>query len=374
MTPTFDNLTIGGLVVGSGLESSSHRFGLFQNICESYELVLSDGSLVKCARDNDPDLFYSIPWSFGTLGFLTLVELRIIPCTRYVKLNYYGYKDLNSLLTRLEKESQNVENDYVEAILFRHNEGVVITGQMATPNDDDDKKRINKIDRWYKPWFYSHVEKIIQENNSYYEYIPFKHYHNRHSKSIFWEMESFTPFANNKIFRYTFGWILPAIILLLRIAQEHYLRTIKRIYSDKHICKDFIIPLSYADTFIQAINYSLQVEPLWICPVKISNNAGMIQSKNNDEMFVNIGVYGKPKVKDYSFWTHMRERMDLDKLSVKLKGYQLLHSDLFLDRVEFGKMFDHTLYNHMRWKLDCETAFPDVYDKIRSIDESEGLL
>ena len=40
----------GGLVMGTGVESSSHRFGLFQHICLELELVLSDGSVVTCSR------------------------------------------------------------------------------------------------------------------------------------------------------------------------------------------------------------------------------------------------------------------------------------------------------------------------------------
>ena len=36
--------------MGTGIESSSHKHGLFQHCCVAYELVLSDGSLVKCSR------------------------------------------------------------------------------------------------------------------------------------------------------------------------------------------------------------------------------------------------------------------------------------------------------------------------------------
>lgn len=32
--------------MGTGIESSSHKYGLFQHICVEYELVLADGSVV----------------------------------------------------------------------------------------------------------------------------------------------------------------------------------------------------------------------------------------------------------------------------------------------------------------------------------------
>lgn len=67
--------------MGTGVESSSHIYGLFQHICLSYELVLADGSVVKCSATENADLFYAVPWSYGTLGLLTAVEIKIIPAT-----------------------------------------------------------------------------------------------------------------------------------------------------------------------------------------------------------------------------------------------------------------------------------------------------
>lgn len=48
VVPELDQLTVGGLVMGTGVESSSHVYGLFQHICLEYELVLADGSVVTC--------------------------------------------------------------------------------------------------------------------------------------------------------------------------------------------------------------------------------------------------------------------------------------------------------------------------------------
>lgn len=40
----------GGLVMGIGLESSSHKFGLFHETCTRYELVTADGDLITCSK------------------------------------------------------------------------------------------------------------------------------------------------------------------------------------------------------------------------------------------------------------------------------------------------------------------------------------
>jgi FAD/FMN-containing dehydrogenase len=41
---------IGGLVMGTGIETSSHKYGLFQHICEEFELVMTDGEVVRCSK------------------------------------------------------------------------------------------------------------------------------------------------------------------------------------------------------------------------------------------------------------------------------------------------------------------------------------
>ncbi len=38
IVPELDDLTVGGLVMGTGIETSSHKFGLFQHICTSFEV------------------------------------------------------------------------------------------------------------------------------------------------------------------------------------------------------------------------------------------------------------------------------------------------------------------------------------------------
>lgn len=79
IVPELDDLTVGGLVMGTGIESSSFRYGLFHRICLQFELLLPSGEVLKCDKDNHPDLFHAVPWSYGTTGFLMSVRLQIIP-------------------------------------------------------------------------------------------------------------------------------------------------------------------------------------------------------------------------------------------------------------------------------------------------------
>lgn len=42
----------------------------------------------------------------------------------------------------------------------------------------------------------------------------------------------------------------------------------------------------------------------------------------------------------------------------------MLYADSYMTEKEFESMFDHTLYNEMRKKYECDHAFPRVYNKV----------
>lgn len=143
IVPELDDLTVGGLVMGTGIESSSHIYGLFQHICVSYELCLADGSIIKCSSKENEDLFAAIPWSYGSLGFLTAVEIQIIPITKFIKLKYELVTGLDKICRKFSEYcNEGSKNDFVEGILYNRNEAVLMTGQMVTDANFDSRKVI----------------------------------------------------------------------------------------------------------------------------------------------------------------------------------------------------------------------------------------
>jgi len=44
------SIVLGGLIMGCGVEMSSYKYGLFQDIFVSFEVVLADGSIVTCSK------------------------------------------------------------------------------------------------------------------------------------------------------------------------------------------------------------------------------------------------------------------------------------------------------------------------------------
>ena len=82
---------MGGLVLGGGLESTSHKHGMFHQVLflnalhlvnpqlvTEYELVTADGECILASANENSDLFRVLPMSYGTFGFLTRITLRVV--------------------------------------------------------------------------------------------------------------------------------------------------------------------------------------------------------------------------------------------------------------------------------------------------------
>lgn len=105
------------------------------------------------------DIFKCIPNSYGTLGFLTAVDIKILPAKkyitlkyrfylsniqtvlksfRYVKLKYRPIRSLEKIESRLIAETRDLENnDFVELIIYNRDEGVLTTGKMTDGDNND---------------------------------------------------------------------------------------------------------------------------------------------------------------------------------------------------------------------------------------------
>lgn len=162
VVPELDDLTVGGLINGSGLEGSSHLYGLFTDTIVAYEIILADGKVVRATKDNKySDLFYAIPWSQGTLGLLTCAEIKLITIKEYMKLTYTPVKGNITDLARGYVDSFAPDQfgddddkkvpDFVETIIYNPNEAVCMTGKYASKEEAKrNQTKINSIGWWFK--------------------------------------------------------------------------------------------------------------------------------------------------------------------------------------------------------------------------------
>ncbi|EGT30605.1 hypothetical protein CAEBREN_11576 [Caenorhabditis brenneri] len=375
--PELDDLTVGGLINGCGVESGSFKHGMFQHICTQYEVVTSDAELLQVFPDPTAktkkskeanSLFWAIPWSQGTLVFLTAATMKIIPCKKYVKLQYKKTNTLEEMcdvLTEDSKKNSSFDDvDFIEALLFTKDKGCIMLGEFSD-GPDTHKEVINPIGRFYKKWFYTHVESIIdnkidKENPIAVEYIPLRDYYHRHSRSIFWEIRDIIPFGNNVIFRYLLGWLTPPKISFLKATTPSCLRSM---YDRSHVLQDMLIPLENLEKCVELFHEEVEIYPLWLCPFHLKSQPGLMKLRDvASKMYVDLGAYGVTYKKGYHAERTTRR---LEEHVRKVNGFQMTYADIYMTKEEYEDMFDLTLYEYKRTAHHCNDAFPHVYEKVR---------
>lgn len=381
--------TLGGLAMGVGMTTHSHKAGLFQESVVAYDVVLANGDLVHVTADNEySDLFYTLPWSHGSLAFLVALELRVIPAQPYILLSYESFSgSQKAYCDRLREVSGATKPngdkplaDFVEATVFSRTDAVIMQGSFASSEEvRQGRHPVNALARWYKPWFYKHVQSIFDRNASkkttYKEYVPLRDYLLRHNRSIFWVLEAMLPFGNEPWFRYTLGWLCPPRVAFLKFTTTPGVRALTFV---KQVFQDIVLPMTEVEKAIDVSEELFDTYPILIYPCRIYNHGeqhrGQLRPPRSDQycpdmnwgMFFDLGVYGVPgPVRRREPYDPVHTYRSIEKFTRDVGGYPFLYADLFLTRKEFEETFDLTAYNEVRRKYGAEHAFPHVYDKVK---------
>ena len=76
-------------------------------------------------------MYSSIPFSYGTFGFLTAVDIDIVPYKPFLKHTYHPTNTLEEAVNLLEKFSNDPDIDTVEGIVFTKTQSVVMSGKFV---------------------------------------------------------------------------------------------------------------------------------------------------------------------------------------------------------------------------------------------------
>ncbi|XP_050372141.1 delta(24)-sterol reductase [Argentina anserina] len=394
----FDDLTVGGLINGYGIEGSSHIFGLFSDTVVAYEIVLANGQLVRATQDNEySDLFYAIPWSQGTLGLLVAAEIKLIDIKEYMRLTYKPVKGNLQEIAQAYSDSfaprfggldepgaipERVP-EFVETMIYSPTEAVCMTGRYASKEEAKKKGNvINEVGWWFKLWFYQHAEKALKKGE-FVEYIPTRQYYHRHTRSIYWEGKLILPFADQFWFRFLLGWMMPPKISLLKATQGE---AIRNYYHDMHVIQDMLVPLYKVGDALEWVHHEMEVYPIWLCPHRLYKSPvkTMIyaepgfehQRRQGDtpysQMYTDVGVYYAPgPVLRGEVFDGSEAVRKMESWLIENHGFQPQYAVSELDEKKFWTMFDAGHYDYCRRKYGAVGTFMSVYYKSKKGRKTE---
>jgi len=361
-----------GLAMAVGMTTHAHVCGLLQETVVAWEIVDSQGNLRTVTRQNDPDLWATLPWSHGSLGLLVGLVMRIIPVEKAVKVTYTPYASQKAFCKGVRDASfAEKPADFVEATLFSQEQGLLMEASF-----EKKPPKVERITRWYQPWFYVQCRERIAKSGPTVQYIDTYEYIFRHNRGIFWTLNDQLPekIAMHPLFRWTLGWMFPPLVTFLKLPAQT-----KRIQGEmlyQRVYQDLVMPISAMEEGIKLSTELFDMWPLLIYPSKIMCGRGGVFPEPRPEdvvpgkdyaMYMDLGCYGIPKqVANKMQFNAVTSARKCEDFMTRHRGVPFLYANTFYTREEFELAFNvgqGSLYDQVRECTKAADAFPHVYDK-----------
>ncbi len=346
----FPGITVGGGIQGGAGESSSFRYGLFHDCCLEYEIVLGNGEVRTVSPEQHADLFYGTACSYGSLGIITLVKLRLVPAKKFIHLTYRTVTSFEEAIQSTQRIIKNTA-DFVDGIMFSKNLGVVMSGKFS----DEQSIPVATFRQPLDEWFFLHANTIAHKHRLYDERIPIADYLFRYDRGGFW------------VGQYGFRLLRVPFVRLFRVLLNRMFktRTLFRVLhatnlSQRYLVQDISLPQESVLKFLEFVDSKLHIYPLWLCPLKPGQHDKLSPNFLTANGVINVGVWGEAS-HDYARFIAMNR--ELETVVMKLHGRKVLYAHQYYPPDEFWKVYDGAWYRALRKKYFADTVFPDVYEK-----------
>jgi Delta24-sterol reductase len=170
----FPGITAGGAVCGGGIESTSHKHGTFLDTVEECDVITGDGRyLTNVSRTNHADLFWGLGASFGTMGILTRLAIRIEKAPKYVLVKYLHATCAEEAMIMMEAISDNDRAkgglagapDFIDGVALGPRSAIAVIGQgvEAVPKG---VPMVSLRGKRSDPWFFWHLAGIARTSKA----------------------------------------------------------------------------------------------------------------------------------------------------------------------------------------------------------------
>ncbi|MDX1562401.1 MAG: FAD-binding oxidoreductase [Gammaproteobacteria bacterium] len=351
VAPELKHITIGGATVGIGIESTCFKHGFVHDSLIEADVLLPGGRVVTCTADNEhSDLFFALPNSYGTLGYILRAKIRLERAKPYVELAIEPFDAVEPYLDALRAASESGDADFVEGLFFEDRRFFLMLGRFRDemPGTDDILRR---------NIFYKLVEtrNVIR--------LKTKDYIFRYDPEWFWNIPE-TPFY--ALFRrYAPERFRNSGFYTRHIAREAKVRSALGLKpkNTEPLIQDWEVPWQHAAELIETCltEVDLGGRPWAAVPIKTPRQPTIYPIRAN-ELYFNLGCYcqvERPAGKPPYHYTRV-----MDDKCFELDGIKMLYSSTFLDKDEFDRRFNGEAYAALKAKYDPDGAAPTLYDKV----------
>ena len=351
ITPELKHITVGGAIVGIGIESNCFRHGFVHDGLLEAEVLLPDGRIVACsAQGEHADLFRALPNSYGTLGYILRATMRLMPALPYVHLHTERFDDLDAYLAAMRAAAESGGADFVEGTFYSASElFLTVSRFVERPPRVDDILRRNI--------FYRLIERERDV------YLTTKDYLFRYDPDWFWNVPQtpaynlFRRFAPASLRNSGFykRYIDAKTRLLDRVAPG-------RSATEEPLIQDWEVPWEQAAelTRFALREVDLGGKPWIVTPIRTPATPTLYPIRAG-ALYYNLGCYcqvKKPAGRDPWHYTRI-----MDRKCFELGGIKMLYSSTFLPKAEFDRLYNGAAYEQLKRKYDPAGRRQGLFEK-----------
>jgi len=339
IVPELKTITIGGAVAGCSLESMSFRYGGFHDTCLEYEVITARGNVLTCTPDNENSLlFQMVHGTFGTLGIISRLTFRLIPTRPFVKVTYEKHNSLEAYMSAIWRHYVDRDADFMDGII--HSPSSLI---LSLANFTDKAPYTHRYD-WMRIYYLSTAKRTE-------DYLRTPDYFFRYDRGV--------TNVNPRSFpaRLIFGKFMSSARMLRLVSRFRRWIPPEKI----PVTVDVFIPFSKVGLFMEWYCREINHFPLWCVPYKLVRPyewiSGDFLSQVNDELFLDLAIYGMKKKDDTNYYRIIEEEL------MKIGGIKTLISGNYYTESEFWKIWNKDNYLKVKGKTDPDNIFRDLYTK-----------
>jgi FAD/FMN-containing dehydrogenase len=363
VVPELKTITIGGAVSGVGIEASSFRYGLVHETIEEMEILCGDGAIRLCRPDNEnADLFYAIPNSYGTLGYILRLRVKLLPASPFVKLSHRRFSDRTPFLS--EMEAACVPNpqapDFVEGVAFTSDDFVLTTARLT--NERGPVSNYKGMQIYYQS-LRRRTEDLLTTRDFLWRWDP----------DWFWCSRSFG--MQNPLLRRLLGrWMLRSSAYwkvqswYRKWDIEERIDTVSRalhipVERLEPVIQDVEIPIEKSPAFLDFYFREINIRHCWICPIRPLAAAGKwtLYAMKPGALYLNFGFWGSVRTSSDKAAGHFNRLVE--HIVQQLGGRKSLYSTSFYPEDEFWRIYNGVAYKELKLKYDSRGAFRNLYQK-----------
>lgn len=354
VVPQLKSITIGGAVVGIGIESSSFRYGLVHETVAEIEILTGDGRIVVATPANEHrDLFFAFPNSYGTLGYALRIRAKTVPVKRFVRLTHERHDDPARFFARLAEACGDFA-DFVDGAVFGPRDLVLTCGRFA-----DDAPYAS--DYTYRNIYYRSTRNRDEDFLTAHDYLW------RWDTDWFWcskNLGAQHPLVRRLLGRRRLNSVFYAKVMRWN-SRLGLTRALDRV-AGRHpesVIQDVDVPIAHAPEFLAFLHEAIGILPIWICPFRAFDPGARWTLYPTDPatLYVNFGFWDVVRAAEVHPPGHFNRL--IERKVAELGGIKSLYSDSYYPREEFDAIFDGAAYARLKARYDPEGRLKGLYEK-----------